>query len=43
MRAAVRMLQSMRWEAWGQRLTLDTPRTTQEQPESSNGVSSVKR
>ncbi len=28
---------------WGQRLTLDTPRTTQEQPQGSNGVSSVKR
>ncbi len=28
---------------WGQRLTLDTPRTTQEQPQSFDGVSSVKR
>ncbi len=28
---------------WGQRLTLDAPRTTQEQPRSSDGVSSVKR
>ncbi len=28
---------------WGQRLTLDTPRATQEQPQSSDGVSSVER
>ena len=43
LRAAARAVDPHAQRVWGQRLTLDTPRTTQKPPQSFDGVSSVKR